>query len=212
MVEKKLKGKSSRFKVEKIKKLNPPLNKEDVLSLKVGDKVTINGRLITGRDKVHKFLFNERPKTEEIPFNLKGAILYHCGPIIKEIKEGYKLIAGGPTTSNRVEMYEHQIISQYGIRAVMGKGGMGKKTLNALKENGCIYLHTMSGAAVYLADRVKRVVDVWKLEDFGMAEAMWVFEVEEFPAIVTMDAHGRSLHEEIEEFSYGEMRRLLGLV
>ncbi len=212
MVEKKLKGKSSRFKVEKFKKLNPPLTKEVILSLKVGDKVTINGRLITGRDKVHKFLFNERPSPEGIPFNLKGAILYHCGPIIKETKEGYKLIAGGPTTSIRVEMYEHQIISQYGIRAVMGKGGMGKKTLNAFRENGCVYLHTMSGAAVYLADRVKRVVDVWKLEDFGMSEAMWVFEVEEFPAIVTMDAHGRSLHEEIEKISSEKLKKLLGLV
>ena len=107
-------------------------------------------------------------------------------------------------------MYEHQIISDYGIRAVMGKGGMGRKTLNALKGNGCVYLHTISGAAVYLADRIKKVVGVWKLEDFGMAEAMWVFDVEGFPAIVTMDAHGRSLHEEIEKKSYGELKRLIG--
>ncbi|MEW6162587.1 MAG: FumA C-terminus/TtdB family hydratase beta subunit [Nitrospirota bacterium] len=202
MVEKK-------SKVEKTKTIKPPLTKEEVLSLNVGDRVLINGQIVTGRDKIHKFLFNERPKIEDIPFNLKGAILYHCGPIIRKTEEGFKLIAGGPTTSIRVEMYEHRIIPQYGIKAIMGKGGMGRKTLNALKENGCVYLHTISGAAVYLADRVKRVVDVWRLEDLGMAEAMWIFDVEEFPAIVTMDAHGRSLHEEIEKISHGELKRLI---
>jgi len=195
----------------KTKKLHPPLNREDALSLEVGDWVLISGHIITGRDKVHKFFFTEKPEIKGIPFNLKGAVLYHCGPIIKKTEEGYKLIAGGPTTSIRVEMYEHQMISQYGIRAVMGKGGMGRKTLDALKVNGCVYLNTVSGAAVYLADRVKRVVDVWRPGDFGMAEAMWVFEVEEFPAMVTMDAHGRSLHEEIEKMSYKGLKRLLGL-
>jgi tartrate/fumarate subfamily iron-sulfur-dependent hydro-lyase beta chain len=188
-----------------------PLTKKDVLSLNVGDRVLLNGRIVTGRDKVHKFLFYERPGIKEIPFNLKGAVLYHCGPIIKRGEEGFDLIAGGPTTSIRVEMYEHQIISGYGIRGIMGKGGMGRKTLKALKENGCVYLHTISGAAVYLADRIKRVAGVWKLEDFGMAEAMWLFDVEEFPAIVTMDAHGRSLHEEIEKISYRELKRLIGI-
>lgn len=172
--------------------------------------VSINGHIITGRDKIHKFFFCDRPSIKDIPFNLNGAVLYHCGPIIKKTEEGYKLIAGGPTTSSRVEMYEHQMISEYGIRAIMGKGGMGSKTLGVLKEHGCVYLHTISGAAVYLADKVKRVVDVWRLEDFGMAEAMWLFEVEEFPAIVTMDAHGGSLHEEIENMSHGEFKRLIG--
>lgn len=194
----------------KIKELYPPLTREDVLTLKVGQMVSINGHIITGRDKIHKFFFSDRPGIKDIPFNLNGAVLYHCGPIIKKTEEGYKLIAGGPTTSSRVEMYEHQMISEYGIRAIMGKGGMGSKTLGALKEHGCVYLHTISGAAVYLADKVKRVVDVWRLEDFGMAEAMWLFEVEEFPAIVTMDAHGGSLHEEIENMSHGEFKRLIG--
>ena len=200
----------SKLKTGEIIRLNLPLTKKDVLSLKVGDRVLITGQIVTGRDKIHKFLFNKRPKMKDIPFNLKGAVLYHCGPIIKKTEEGFNLIAGGPTTSIRVEMYEPKIISDYGIRAIMGKGGMGKKTLKALEENGCVYLHTISGAAVYLADRVKRVVSVWKLEDFGMAEAMWIFEVEDFPAIVTMDAHGRSLHEGIEKKSYRELKRLVG--
>ncbi len=194
-----------------IKRINLPLTKEDVLPLHTGDMVLINGQIVTGRDRLHKFLFNEKPALKKIPFNLEGTILYHCGPIIKKTAKGFELIAGGPTTSMRVEMYEHQIISEYGLRGVMGKGGMGKQTLNALKENGCVYLHTIGGAAVYLADRVKRVIGVWKLEEFGMAEAMWVFDVEDFPAIVTMDAHGRSLHEEIEKESYSEFKRLIGL-
>jgi fumarate hydratase class I len=210
MVAKKFRVESSKLK-EKTKIIKLPLSKKDVLSLNVGDWVLLSGQLITGRDKIHKFLSHERPDIKDIPVNLKGTVLYHCGPIIRKTEEGFNIIAGGPTTSIRVEMYEHQIIADYGIRALMGKGGMGRKTLQALKDNGCVYLHTISGAAVYLADRIKRVTGVWKLEDFGMAEAMWIFDVQDFPAIVTMDAHGRSLHEEIEKKSYEELKRLLGL-
>jgi len=210
MAAKKFRVESSELK-EKTKIIKLPLSKKDVLSLNVGDMVLLSGQLITGRDKIHKFLSHERPDIKDIPVNLKGAVLYHCGPIIRKTEEGFNIIAGGPTTSIRVEMYEHQIIADYGIRALMGKGGMGRKTLQALKDNGCVYLHTISGAAVYLADRIKRVTGVWKLEDFGMAEAMWIFDVQDFPAIVTMDAHGRSIHEEIEKKSYEELKRLLGL-
>jgi len=213
MVNSKFKVQSSKFRVNKTKIINIslPMTKNDVLKLKVGDVVLINGRLVTGRDKLHKFLFNERPYGRRMPFNLEGTILYHCGPIIRETPDGFRLIAGGPTTSIRVEMYEHRIISEYGLRGVMGKGGMGRRTLKALKENGCVYFHTIGGAAVYLADRVKRVVDVWRLEEFGKTEAMWVFDVEDFPAIVTMDAHGRSIHEEIERKSGRKFRELIGL-
>ncbi len=195
----------------KAKTINLPMTKKDVFSLHVGDPVLINGQLVTGRDRLHKYLFDEKPSKEKMPFNLEGTILYHCGPIIKKTPDGFKIIAGGPTTSMRVEMYEHRIISEYGIMGVMGKGGMGRQTLKALKEKGCVYLHTIGGAAVYLANRVKSVVGVWKLEEFGMTEAMWILEVQDFPAIVTMDAHGRSLHEEIEKKSYEELRRLIGL-
>jgi tartrate/fumarate subfamily iron-sulfur-dependent hydro-lyase beta chain len=197
--------------LKKAKTINLPMTKDDVLSLTVGDMVLINGKLITGRDSVHKLLFTEKPSKNQIPFNLEGTILYHCGPIIKKTEKGFKLIAGGPTTSMRVEMYESRIISEYGIRGIMGKGGMGKKTLNALKENTCVYLHTLGGAAVYLADRVKRVVGVWNLKEFGMTEAMWVFDVKEFPAVVTMDAHGKNLHEEIERRSYNTLKKLIRL-
>jgi tartrate/fumarate subfamily iron-sulfur-dependent hydro-lyase beta chain len=197
--------------MKKIKTINLPMTKEAVLSLHVGDTVLINGKIVTGRDKLHKFLFNEKPSKKEIPFNLDGTIIFHCGPVIRKTKKGFNVISAGPTTSIRMEMYQHQVISEYGLRGVMGKGGMGRKTLDALKKFGCVYLHTIGGAAAYLADRIKRVIDVWKLEEFGYTDAMWVFDVKEFPAIVTMDAHGRSLHEEIEKKSFQEFRKLISL-
>lgn len=209
MVEKKFKVKSEKLKIQQKKIINLPLTKKDVFNLKVGDVVLINGMIVTGRDKIHKFLFYERPSKKEIPFNLSGTVLYHCGPIVKKSDSGYKIVASGPTTSIRVETYEHRIISSYGIRGVMGKGGMCERTLEAMKKNGCVYFHTIGGAAAYLADRVKRVVDVWKLEEFGVPEAMWLLEVENFPAIVTMDAHGKSLHSDIAKISYANLKRLL---
>jgi len=180
------------------------------LSLHVGDMVLLSGQIATARDKVHQFLFRERPPKQQIPFNLRGAVLYHCGPIVTKTGAGFKFIAGGPTTSMRLEMYEHRIISDYGIRAVMGKGGMGRQTLDALRKNGCVYLHAIGGAAVYLAEKIKKVAGVWKLEEFGMTEAMWLLEVENFPAVVTMDTHGRSLHEEIDKKSYNTFKKLIG--
>ncbi len=150
---------------------------------------------------MHRYLFDERPPAAHIPFDLRGSVLYHCGPIVKKTPEGYQVFAAGPTTSMRVERYTAQVIADYGMRGVMGKGGMGAKTLDALKEHGCVYLQAIGGAAVYLAERVTKVAGVWKLEEFGMAEAMWILEVNDFPAIVTMDAHGKNLHEEIEKKS-----------
>ena len=194
---------------QKARRLSLPLKKKDVLSLSIGDIVMINGMLVTGRDKVHKFLFHEEPGAGEIPFDLHGTILYHCGPIIKKGPEGYTLVAGGPTTSMRVEMYESKIISEYGVRGVMGKGGMGEKTLEAMRKNGCVYLHTIGGAATYLADKVKKVAGGWMVEEFGPTEAMWSLHVQEFPAIVTMDAHGRSLHDQIAAKSFNRLKTLL---
>lgn len=209
MVEKQFTVHSSQFTDQKEKIINLPLSKKDVMGLNAGDVVLINGMIVTGRDKIHKFFFYERPLKKDIPFNLSGTILYHCGPIVKKSDSGYKIIASGPTTSIRVETYEHRIISSYGIRGIMGKGGMCERTLDAMKKNGCVYFHTIGGAAAYLADRVKRVVDVWKLEDFGVPEAMWLLEVENFPAIVTMDAYGRSLHSDIAKKSGSALKKLI---
>ncbi len=194
---------------QKVKAVRLPLSRTDVLSLHAGDTVLITGRLVTGRDKLHRFLCNENPRKKGIPFNLEGAVLYHCGPIIEKTPEGYRCVAAGPTTSMRVERYAARIIADYGIRGIMGKGGMGGETLHALSEFGCVYLQAIGGAAVYLADRVKHVVGVWKLEEFGMTEAMWILEVDDFPAIVTMDAHCVSVHERIEKKSRAVFEKLL---
>lgn len=176
--------------------LRPPLTEEQVRALKVGDIVLISGQLVTGRDALHHYLLHHEP-----PVELHGAILYHCGPVM--MKEGappserWRVMAAGPTTSIREEPYEADVIRKYGLRGVMGKGGMGRKTLDALKECGAVYLHGIGGAAQYYARCLPRVHGVDLLEELGIPEAMWRFEADNFPAIVTMDAHGNSLHENV---------------
>ncbi|MDP2167360.1 MAG: FumA C-terminus/TtdB family hydratase beta subunit [Thermodesulfovibrionales bacterium] len=191
-------------------KMALPVGEEYVRSLRAGDTVLISGQMATGRDRLHKFLYHESPAKETIPFKLDGSVLYHSGPVIRQVDGGLEVLAAGPTTSGRVEIYEPWVIEHYGIRGVMGKGGMGRKTLEAMMKFGCVYLNTIGGAASYLADRVRAVSGGWMAEEFGMAEAMWIFEVEDFPAIVTMDTRGRSLHEEIEKLSLENLLKLLG--
>jgi fumarate hydratase, class I len=172
--------------------LVPPLTEEAVRALKVGDVVLIDGDMFTGRDEVHAYLMKNDP-----PVNLNGAVLYHCGPVMLRQGNEWVMKAGGPTTSIREEPYQGEIIRRYGVRAVMGKGGMGPKTLAALKEHGAIYLNAIGGAAQYYARSVKKVKGVY-LEQFGIPESMWHLEVSRFVAIVTMDARGNSLHADVE--------------
>jgi fumarate hydratase class I len=187
--------------------LETPLSEEKVRALKVGDVVLINGPTVTGRDAAHHYLMHH-----DAPCDLNGAILYHCGPVM--MKEGappntrWRTNAAGPTTSSREEPYEADIIKRFGIRAVMGKGGMGKKTLAALKEHGAVYLHAIGGAAQFYARCLPKVHSVYLLEELGVPEAMWVFEARDFPAIVTMDSHGNSLHEEVEAATGAELEKV----
>jgi fumarate hydratase, class I len=177
-------------------RLEAPLSEEKVRALKVGDVVLISGPILTGRDALHHHLLHHEP-----PCDLRGAILYHCGPVM--LKEGtppnehWQVKAAGPTTSIREEPYEADIIKRYGLRGVMGKGGMGKRTLAALAEFGAVYLHAVGGAAQYYARCLPKVTGVDLLDELGIPEAMWHFEARDFPAIVTMDAHGDSLHENV---------------
>ncbi len=176
------------------KLLRAPLTEEEVRDLRVGDVVLISGEMYTGRDAVHAHLMNNPP-----PVDMHGSVLYHCGPVV--LKNGnYQIKAAGPTTSIREEPYQGEIIKRYGIRVVMGKGGMGAKTLAALKEHGAVYLNAIGGAAQYYAKCIDQVRGVHLLE-FGIPEAMWHLQVTDFPAIVTMDAHGNSLHADVDQAS-----------
>ena len=186
--------------------LRAPLTEAQVRSLKVGDVVLISGQMFTGRDAVHSHLMKHEP-----PVDMRGSVLYHCGPVVvKQEGQGgdtWRVTAAGPTTSIREEPYQGDIIKRYGVRVVIGKGGMGAKTLAALKEHGAVYLNAIGGAAQFYARAIKGVDDVSLLE-FGTPEAMWHLRVEDFPAIVTMDAHGNSLHKDIEQESGQHLEKI----
>ena len=188
--------------------LSFPYTEEKIRALKVGDEVLISGILFTGRDAVHKYLHEGGKLPPGV--NLRDSILYHCGPVVMKQDDGsWKATAAGPTTSIREEPYQAQIIKDFGLRGVIGKGGMGDKTLAACKEYGCVYLHAVGGAAQVLANCIKKVRNVYFMEKFGAPEAIWEFEVANFPAVVTMDAHGYSLHKEVFARSQAELAKYL---
>jgi fumarate hydratase, class I len=182
--------------------LEAPLTEAQMRSLKVGDVVLINGEMFTGRDAVHAHLMKNAP-----PVDLNGAVLYHCGPVMLKQGEDWFVKAAGPTTSIREEPYQAHVLKNYGVRAVIGKGGMGPKTLAALKDTGAVYLNGIGGAAQYYARSVEKVLGVHLME-FGIPEAMWHLRVRNFVAIVTMDSHGNSLHAEVEQESAGELAKM----
>ncbi|MEH7495472.1 fumarate hydratase [Neobacillus niacini] len=176
--------------------LQAPITEEQIRELKVGDVVQINGMMYTGRDAIHKYLSDH-----DAPVDLNGQVIYHCGPVMLKDKDGvWHVKAAGPTTSIREEPYQGDIMKRFGIRAVIGKGGMGPRTLAALKDHGGVYLNAIGGAAQYYADCIKGVEGV-DLMQFGIPEAMWHLRVEGFTAVVTMDSHGNSLHADVDKSS-----------
>ncbi|MBU0905086.1 MAG: fumarate hydratase [Firmicutes bacterium] len=180
----------------RIVELRAPITEEEIRQLQVGDVVKISGMMYTGRDAIHKYL-----SEHDAPLDLNGQIIYHCGPVVMKDDEGnWQIKAAGPTTSIREEPYQGDIMKKFGIRAVMGKGGMGPKTLAALNEHGGVYLNAIGGAAQYYADCIKGVEGV-DLMQFGIPEAMWHLRVEDFTAVVTMDSHGNSLHADVDKSS-----------
>ena len=188
--------------------LSSPFTEEKIRALNVGDEVLITGVLFTGRDAVHKYLH----EGGELPpgISLRDGLIYHCGPVMMKQDDGsYQCTAAGPTTSIREEPYQGQIIRDFGLRGVIGKGGMGERTLAACQAHGCVYLHAVGGAAQVLAECIQKVRNVYFLEQFGSPEAIWELAVENFPAVVTMDAHGHSLHQEIFSASEAELARHL---
>ena len=199
-----------------------PISVEAIHDLNVGDSVLLSGVMITGRDTVHKWLVDTFIKKTASPAGmtwryyeaikplLDSGVIYHCGPVVAglDTKE-YRFIAAGPTTSIREEPYQGDVMRLLNVRGVIGKGGMGAKTLQACQEVGGVYFHAIGGAAAFIAESVKKVLGVYKL-DFGVPEAIWVIEVKDFPVVVTMDSHGGSLHKDVRERSREVLDRLMG--
>jgi fumarate hydratase subunit beta len=202
-------------------KLTIPISEKEIRALRVGDTVYLNGVVVLGRDAAHKFMIENFirkpvPSVEaELYAQLKnlldGGVIYHCGPVVKKHDDGsWSFVAAGPTTSIREEVYQPEVIEHFNLRGVIGKGGMGANTLKACQKNGAVYFHAIGGAATLIAQSVKEVITVHKLE-FGVPEAMWVVRVEDFPVVVTMDSHGESIHKNIEAQSQKKLNELLGI-
>lgn len=202
-------------------KLTIPIPDEDIRALHVGDTVFLTGIIVTGRDAAHKFLIENYIRQpvaadqvelyEEIKGLLDGGVIYHCGPVVKKHDDGHwSFVAAGPTTSIREEVYQPEVIAHFNLKGVIGKGGMGPNTLKACQEQPAVYFHAIGGAASLIAQSVKEVVTVHKME-FGVPEAMWVIRVEDFPVVVTMDSHGQSIHQQVETQSKEKLGQLLAV-
>ncbi len=204
-----------------MKKLTLPISDEAIRELKVGEPVLLSGVMMTGRDAVHKWMNDlfiakkKEPTAEDMAVYeaikpiLDGGIIYHCGPVVAGVETGdYKFIAAGPTTSIREEPYQADVMKLFNLKGVIGKGGMGAKTLQGCQDTPAVYFHAIGGAASLIAQRVEKVLGVHKL-DFGVPEAMWVIEVKDFPVVVTMDSHGGSQHDLVENNSQDVLGELL---
>ena len=201
-----------------MKKLQVPIDEATARSLDAGDVVALSGLMVTARDAGHKYMVetlitgNLSPADEavrtELAKALSGGAIYHCGPVVSRQGGRLAFVSAGPTTSSREEPYEAKVIEHFRVRAIVGKGGMGKSTLDACVKFGCVYLHAVGGAGTFIADAVKEVVAVHK-EDFGTPEAFWVVRVEDFPAVVTMDSKGKSLHDAVKSSSSEIFKRLV---
>lgn len=198
-----------------------PISDEIIRSLKVGDPVLLSGVMVTGRDAAHKWMVESFIKSTEYPTEedklvyqeikplLERGVIYHCGPVVAGLEEKeYRFVAAGPTTSTREEPYQGDVMRHFNLKGVIGKGGMGARTLAACQEVPGVYFHAVGGAASLIAQSVEGVLGVYKYE-FGVPEAMWVIRVKDFPAVVTMDSHGVSLHADIEVKSRAALQGLL---
>jgi fumarate hydratase subunit beta len=180
-------------------KLKTPISEEDVRKLMVNDIVYISGNIITARDAAHKRVLEYQSEGKKLPINLEGSVLFHCGPIPKKSKDEWKIVAAGPTTSSRMNLFEDKLIKNFRIRIIVGKGGMNNKTADAMKKYGAVYGAFTGGAAVLGAKAIKKVKDI-KWNDLGIPEAIWILEVEDFgPLTIAIDSHGKNLYEEIQK-------------
>lgn len=181
-------------------RLSLPVGEEEILKIEAGDIIYIDGTVVTARDEAHKKALEMHERGEELPVDFSKVAVFHCGPIVKKRDGEWEIVAAGPTTSSRMEIFEYDFIKAFGTRIIVGKGGMGEKTARACREFKAIYTAFTGGAAVLASNAIKRVKDVFWLDELGMPECLWVLEVENFgPLTVTIDAHGRNLTEEIKE-------------
>jgi tartrate/fumarate subfamily iron-sulfur-dependent hydro-lyase beta chain len=187
--------------------LTTPLSEDVVRRLRVGDLVAVTGVIVTARDRAHAYLAGADVRSE-LPFNLAGGVIYHCGPLARRTPGGLTVVSAGPTTSARMAAYEAAVVERYGVRAVIGKGGLPDDLLDSFARLGCVYLAAFGGCGALYARHIRRVLQVFKEAEFGGPEAFWVLEVERFPAIVSMDTHGGSLHGEVRERSREALRNL----
>ncbi len=180
-------------------KLKTPISEENVRKLKVNDVIYITGTMFTARDSAHKRALEYYKQGKKMPINPHGLAVFHCGPIVKKENDKWTIVAAGPTTSTRMDLFEDEFIKNYKVRVVIGKGGMGKKTTDAMKKYGAVYGAFTGGAAVLAAKAIKNVKTV-EWFDLGMPEALWILEVEDFgPLAVAIDSHGNNLFEDVRK-------------
>ena len=176
--------------------LQTPLSKKEIKKLSVGDTVFLTGKLFTARDETHKKMIELKKKGKKTPFNPEDMALYHAGPVVRKEKNKWLIVSAGPTTSARMEIFESEFLSLFGVKMIIGKGGMGKETLKALRKTGAVYTHFTGGAGALAAKAIKKVENVYFLDELGIPEAAWILKVEKFgPLVVTMDANGNSFYE-----------------
>jgi fumarate hydratase subunit beta len=204
-----------------IHQLTVPISDEAISALHVGDQVEISGVIFTARDAAHKYMVEKFIKTDGNPpesemalyellqEKLDGGVIYHCGPVVAKEAGRWSFVAAGPTTSIREEVYQDLVIEHFNLKAVIGKGGMGPRTLAACERFKAVYLHAVGGAGTLIAERVVEVEDVHKLKEFGVPEAFWQIRVEGFPAVVTMDSHGASIHADVAAQSEARYQELI---
>jgi len=181
-------------------RLSLPVDEEEILKIKAGDVIYITGIVVTARDEAHKMAIEAYDAGKELPVDFSKVAVFHCGPIVRKEGDEWKVVAAGPTTSSRMEIFEYDFIKRFHTRIIIGKGGMGEKTAKACREFKAVYAAFTGGAAVLAANAIKKVSNVYWLEELGMPEALWVLEVEDFgPLTVTIDAHGRNLTEEVKQ-------------
>ena len=170
-----------------------PVSTEKIRKLNVGDIIYVTGKLFTARDEAHHMMLEKNK--DSLPFKPSEMALYHCGPLMKKENGKWKVVSAGPTTSSRMEIFEDKFIEKFEINTIVGKGGMGERTVKALQKYICIYASYTGGAGALAADRFEEALDVHWLDELGMPEAVWIFKAKEFgPLVVAMDSHGKSIY------------------